>query len=94
MDIKEYKYFDRKFDSLEKSVIQIHQVLCGYEGEAGYLKKVDLIAQNEKKIENRLKELENRYKNRIETKKAIIAIIISMLGSGGIATTLILLFFK
>lgn len=87
MTDKQFKYFDEKFDLINTEIVKINQVLCGYEGNGGYLEKIDRLEIKEKDISNRLKRIE-------ENKKLIVSIILALLGSGGIITTLLLLTFK
>jgi hypothetical protein len=94
MTEKEREYFDKKFDPLNKAVLKIDLVLSGYDGKGGYLDKVDILEKTHKKFDDRLKRIESKKISKQENKKAIIAVLLALLGSGGIITTIFINIFS
>ena len=83
MTEKQFKYFDEKFDSINIKITKIDQALTGYNGAGGALKEIKNNTKKNIEIERRLKIIE-------ENKKARLSIFLSLIGSGGLITTIIL----
>ena len=71
-----------------KLIREIHQVLCGYDAQKGVLGKQEEYAIRLDNHEKRIEAVEINNIGKIETKKAIAAVLVSIFGAGGIATVI------